>query len=151
MAANGFEHTPGPWEVGEEVDSQDRLVYVPIRRGKLHISTTGVYGRKPDGETAGRKYRDRFGTERHDPVITADECRANARLISAAPELLAACHAALSLSDHAEGCVVERANISEMRTREQRAALWIRCDCHIAKLRVAITKATGLDPLADDE
>ena len=81
-------HTPGPWEVGDEVDSQGSLVYVPIRRGKLHISTTGVYGRKPDGTTAGAKYTDRFGTERHKPIISAEECRANARLIAASPDLL---------------------------------------------------------------
>lgn len=87
-------HTEGPWEIGDDVDSQGDLVYIPIRRGKLHISTTGVYGRKPDGSTAGRKYIDRFGTERHQPVITAEECRANARLIAAAPDLLAACEAA---------------------------------------------------------
>lgn len=83
------EHTPGPWEVGEEVDSADKLVYIPIRRGAKRISTTGVYGRNEDGTTAGRVYKDNFGIERHSNIITAEECRANARLIAAAPELLA--------------------------------------------------------------
>jgi hypothetical protein len=56
---------------------------------------TGVYGRKPNGATAGEKYKDPYGMRRHKPVITEAECRANAALIAAAPDLLTACRLAL--------------------------------------------------------
>ena len=119
-------HTPGPWEMGEEVDSQDRLVYIPIRRGKLHISTTGVYGKKPDGSHAGAKYTDRFGIERVKPIISAEECRANARLIAASPELLAVCQ---SILEQTEGPALALFNLDNAR----------------ALLAAAIAKATGGD------
>lgn len=87
-------HTPGPWEIGEPIDSRGKLVYIPIRAKNTRIATTGVYGRNPDGTTSGDTHKDNIGYERHKPHISADECGANARLIAAAPELLAACDTA---------------------------------------------------------
>src|ERR1700730_10745491 len=88
MTVNTSRHTSGPWTVGAEIDSDKKLVYIRIESLNGNVGTTGVYGHKRNGSTAGRKYFDRFGTERHEPVITADEARANAKLIAAAPELL---------------------------------------------------------------
>lgn len=82
------QHTPGPWQAGEPVTSDGHTVYVRISCGDQDISTTSVYGHRPDGVVAGRAYVDRFGTERHPPHVSEQECHANARLIAAAPELL---------------------------------------------------------------
>lgn len=98
--------TPGPWKCGDEVHSTERLVYIPIRCGNgisqtnvKSSATTGVYGRNPDGTTAGEKYTDEFGTERYKPTATEAECRANANLIAAAPELYAALKEMVDASD----------------------------------------------------
>jgi hypothetical protein len=92
-------HTPVPWECGPEIDSDSRLVYIPIRSQSTRIATTGVYGRKPNGKTTGKLYSDEFGIERHPPHITADECRANAerivRCVNSHDDLLEAIRAAM--------------------------------------------------------
>ena len=64
--------------------------------------------------------------------------------------LIEACVNTILMSDHAEGCPVERANISELRTKQQRAKLYARCDCHLQKCRQALIKATGNDPFAEE-
>lgn len=92
-------HTPGPWTVGDEIDSQGRLVYLNIFAGKKRVSSTSVYGHRADGTPAGKAYTDRFGITRHKASITADECRANAKLIAAAPELLEALTWAMDIID----------------------------------------------------
>ena len=66
-------HTPGPWAV-ERVKSEGKLVYArigPLGRGSIAYS--GVYG----------------PSKKKSDVLTEDEAEANARLIAAAPELLA--------------------------------------------------------------
>ena len=94
-------HTPVPWECGPEIDSDSRLVYIPIRSQSTRIATTGVYGRKPNGKTTGKLYSDECGIKRHPPHITADECRANAehivRCVNSHDGLLASCEAAVAL------------------------------------------------------
>jgi hypothetical protein len=85
------QHTKGPWKVGENVSSDARLVYILIESKAGNVATSGVYGKKPNGETSGEKYKDRWGTERHKPSISAAEAEANARLIAAAPDLLEVC------------------------------------------------------------
>jgi hypothetical protein len=84
-------HTPGPWKVWPEVKGShpDHLVYISI--GSVNggrIASTGVYGhrkgRRPDAT----------------PIVSEEECRANARLIAAAPDLLAAARSALLFAEH---------------------------------------------------
>lgn len=73
-------HTPGPWEVWPEVHGShpEHLVYISVGPAdKRRVCSTGVYGHK-QGSANGKK-----------PVVTEDECRANARLIAAAPDMLA--------------------------------------------------------------
>lgn len=83
-------HTPGPWEMGPEVSAKypDHLVYISIFGAGRRLSSVSVYGKKRDGETGGKVYKDAAGTERHPRTVPEDECRANARLIAAAPDLL---------------------------------------------------------------
>lgn len=113
-------HTPGPWRLGRDVTSVGRLVYIPIKVNKhvenknrvfsttnatgpnKHeiVGTTGVYAHNPDnGRTIGDTYKE-LGETRYKPFITDEECRANARLIAAAPDLLAACKMALGAFEH---------------------------------------------------
>jgi hypothetical protein len=80
--------TPGPWKVGPERDLERKLVYLTVESLAGNVSCISVYGHKRNGESAGEKYTDSLGTERYKPVISADEARANAHLIAAAPELL---------------------------------------------------------------
>src|SRR5262245_31778562 len=82
-------HTPGPWRAGKEIDSSKRLVYILIESLAGNVATTGVYGHRPNGDTAGKSYVDTFGAKRHEPIISANEARANAALIAAVPDLLA--------------------------------------------------------------
>ncbi len=61
----------------------------------------------------------------------------------AAPDLLAACEAAVLLSQHADGCgwwsiPLATLNESERSQAEQRE----KCTCHLKQCREAITKAT---------
>ena len=125
-------HTPGPWECGPEINSDARLVYVPIRSQSTRVATTGVYGRKPNGQTTGEPSVDAFGIERHPPHITADECRANARLIKTSPKLLAACK-------DAEEVIEDRMdNASDFEAFNR----WVnRCEVVAGRLRAAIAEA----------
>jgi hypothetical protein len=113
VAKTEVKFTPGPWTVGAEVKSEPRLVYISIFAGKKRLSSTGVYGRKQDGETAGRKYTDKFGTERHEPIVPEDEARANARLIAAAPDLFAALGALTALDDGDESFAWKHSSLFE--------------------------------------
>lgn len=69
-------HTAGPWCLDGEDQGQHALLGVYIAQ---------------DSETGGRIAQ----TFANCLVTTDDECRANARLIAAAPELLEACRAVL--------------------------------------------------------
>lgn len=62
-------------------------------------------------------------------------------LADAAEYLRAACKRTLDLSDHADGCRSLVANISELRTPEQREANAKKCDCHLAYCRAALAKS----------
>lgn len=90
-------HTPGPWEAGEWVSSSGKGVYLSIFAKKRRVSSVGVYGKLRDGTTAGRKYKDKFGTERVCRTAVEPECEANARLIASAPDLLKAAKDAVHL------------------------------------------------------
>ena len=74
-------HTPGPWLLAGDDGKSDATAYArtPVNQNPLYIAR--VYG---EGVLASSSP----GTE---------ERKANARLIAAAPDLLAACKAALSL------------------------------------------------------
>lgn len=81
---NNAKHTPGPWEV-TEVNSGSNLVYRKIRAAKCKNSSGS----------------DSVGFAGAYEMPDQKEAEANARLIAAAPELLAACKAALPyLQDH---------------------------------------------------
>lgn len=78
-------HTPGPWATFEIEDSRTRrpLVGVTVDNGPADVAHCSGF----------------------DSQRGADEERANARLIAAAPDLLAACERALSwLSSYPGGC-----------------------------------------------
>ena len=80
-------HMPGPWAVGPWVRAGGKHVYANIGNGPDRIAAVTVYGRMRDSDrVAGRPLRDGSHT-RSVPVEVAE---ANARLIAAAPELLAA-------------------------------------------------------------
>ena len=87
---------------------------------------------------------------KYDDPSLKDHELGNLALAAASPDMLEACRLSLLMTDHAEGCAWQRANISEMQTKEQRRALWLRCDCHKATARTAIIKATGVDPVAEE-
>jgi hypothetical protein len=82
-------HTPGPWTVGDPTltqhdypkrhESESVSIHAP---GRACVAT--VYGGH-EGGSVGR------------PYVSLHDGRANARLIAAAPELLAACRYALAL------------------------------------------------------
>ena len=90
-----MKHTPGPWRVGEPVESDGKLVYIPIYGNNRYISSISAFGKKEDGTPAGRQYHNKMATTRHTRV-NAREMEANAHLIAAAPDLLEACKDALS-------------------------------------------------------
>jgi hypothetical protein len=66
--------------------------------------------------------------------IDADECAANARLIAAAPDLLAACEAALRGHGrvHEDECTIGSDDN--------------RCSCHVGMFEAAVAKAKGEKP-----
>ncbi len=69
------EHTPGPWEV-------------------YHNGYEDTWSVEGDGDIVCDLWRLSESTHRRHPHFD-DNCEANARLISASPDLLAACEAAL--------------------------------------------------------
>ena len=97
-------HTPGPWQHGD-LDDGDTIY---------------VFGR---GE-------DTLVCEVNDTDLDADEAEGNARLIAAAPELLAACKAAV---EYAETC----RDIPEFSS-----GYCIGTD-HLEAIKAAIAKAEG--------
>ena len=75
--------TKGPWKIWQEVDSEHpypHLVYIPIGSTDLRrVGATGCYGRRQ-----GEKRESRPNAK---PNISEQECRANAHLIAASPDL----------------------------------------------------------------
>lgn len=78
------QHTPGPWEIAGPADSQGEAFLIVA--GDKNIAYTG----------------DTFDEEKHEGVITAED-EANARLIAAAPDLLAALRTLLAASRESTG------------------------------------------------
>jgi hypothetical protein len=107
-------HTAGPWAVlPEEVDRD----YIRVRGTRLGDRYKVANVLTPTGKGV--------------PAREADETRANARLIAAAPELLEACQA-----------------LAEWDAREKDHAVDFYgrlslCEAAFAKARAAIAKATG--------
>lgn len=100
------QHTPGPWEVWPEVEGgigRDRhLVYISVGpKDRRRVAATGVYGRKRNAPKNGSN-----------PVVPEDECRANARLIASAPELLRVARNMLAFAEIKWGNLDEGANES---------------------------------------
>lgn len=83
-------HTPGPWAAGPWVDSLGGHVYRIISGAGRSVSAVSVYGKRPDGSVGGRALQ--HGG--HTPSVSAQECEANATLIAAAPDMLAALRSA---------------------------------------------------------
>lgn len=123
-------HTPGPWEASQGSN-----------RGNIGIKARG----------AAELFRVAYV-----PVLPMDdlpeEAQANARLIAAAPELLAACRAALETGVHAIGCAYsahmkprlkKEAGPGRDRETARLEASAPPCSCHIGLLGAAIAKATG--------
>lgn len=97
-------HTPGPWSIGDDNNATCEVIAGPVAIPLDRI------GRSPD---AGSEY-----------IISRDEMSANARLIAAAPDLLAALER------------LERLSGSAMMTDDP-AREWA---------RAAIAKAKGVTP-----
>jgi hypothetical protein len=74
-------HTPGPWTIDEETPYRVRAESCTLRTGRT-IASPLIADMVPD--------KDHQGISIHQ-VPVYEECRANARLIAAAPDLLAAC------------------------------------------------------------
>ena len=66
-----------------------------------------------------------------------------ARLIAAAPDLLAACRDASDQGQHADGCPWWDYPIAELNTERGRATANASCNCFVATVRAAIAKAEG--------
>lgn len=111
-------HTPGPWNILKVVGGgvkPTHLVYINIGPNERTCAVS-VYGDlNQSGENAKR-------------TIPEAECRANARLIAAAPELLAACRRAKDLL------------VPEVTKEPDRTIFW--------ELVAAIAKADGREPYA---
>lgn len=103
-------HTPGRWWV-------ERLVPGVPHHPQCIAKMLGYYGTWAVYAEEGER-------------VDAQQERANAHLMAAASELLAACEAALGVAWHEEGC--ESYELGEAR-----------CDCFRRALRAAITKARG--------
>lgn len=101
-----FKGTPGPWQ-------NDPHIGATFGPNGLPIMTAGGGCPGPEG----------------------DEGRANARLISAAPELLAACQLMLPLLEHAEKCERSADDGFGSRLRKLRR--------NLDQVRAAIAKALG--------
>lgn len=72
-------HTPGPWEIREAIKAEHEFDIRPMRRGDAESSLPQVFvGYRP------------IATVKHDKRLDKDQAIANAHLIAAAPELLAA-------------------------------------------------------------
>jgi hypothetical protein len=109
-------HTPGPWELGEWIrctphsPKEGTAVYRQIKSRGRQLASVSVFGYRPNGEAGGRKYKDRFGTERVARLVPEAEADANARLIAAAPDLLRTAEAYIRALDNPNASVMEAAH-----------------------------------------
>ena len=111
-------HTPGPWRYGGQVGAA---------RGYI------LAGLQTPGAPLGIK---RVALVAQDLTFAGGDPEANARLIAAAPDLLAACADVLATHDHFAG-----------RGGDERVRIAWSPD-QIARLRAAVAKATGEAPHA---
>lgn len=105
-------HTPGPWAVGGSLIYADDNHRTEVAR-TLYYECPALPGRKAD--------RHHDDTSRHAPAHSA-EADANARLIAAAPELLAALRAMLDMAtdSRCHGPEIDQAcNVIAKATRQE--------------------------------
>ena len=117
-------HTPGPWTWGRTEDGHE------IRMGNA-INAVGIY----DSHCVIEYNHSVWPYDGDEPNKQYEEAEANARLIAAAPDLLAACKEALIGAKH-EACKY---------TDDDPDWTWHCCDWSevVEKLEKAIAKAEG--------
>lgn len=119
-------HTPGPWQVRDlGLFEWHRSPFNPWRRLLIHTP-------KPEGSGPTVLFAKSI-CELADPSTDTDMQSANARLIAAAPDLLAACRAALSLIESEHCCAISGEPEPEYAE-------------DVERLRAAIAKATKEQP-----
>lgn len=109
MNATNCQHTPGPWEHREATENGTSFV---LRRWRITAGDQFI------GEVGAAVHRCGSHNENHGD--------ANARLVAAAPDLLAACRKLLNVLESEPECAIYRA--------------------HAELARAAIAKATGGAP-----
>jgi hypothetical protein len=92
---NGGKHTPGPWEVGGLWETDERVVYGPNGEDSCIIATVWPNGSNDFNEDYPQEDNNGFAVDKMRLLLgesteNVSVREANARLIAAAPDLLAA-------------------------------------------------------------
>ena len=115
-------HTAGPWKIGNEHNYQADRYAKNAEWSRVRDKNGGLIAKVESVNPKGKRQSCDFDIE-----------AANARLIAAAPELLAACKAMLAGFTSYHRCETASANIDDVTRRAQT----------IAAARAAIAKASG--------